>query len=387
MDVIHSRRSARVASPWRRAAVAGLCAAALVSSAAPAAAVTDAQVDSDAEVKAARDRQQAADQQLQQVLASLDEAAAAYENANRHHLLLQEESGAADGSVDGARQVLASAEAGFAERIAQAYRNPGRQIKMAEAVLLSPDVAGALHRVAMIDHVASRGAGQVNQAAKRAAYAVNLTNQHRIVTAGAAGAAQDRQRRADELSVLVQQGQDLLAQAQAQLTQTRGEARERIEEEERLAAWRAQMAQIAAGAAPPVVVDGKVCPVGAPNGFIDSWGYPRSGGRTHKGVDMFAAHGTPLYAVADGVIKRVFTNRLGGLSIDLIDSDGNRYYYAHLSAAIASGGQHVRAGDVIGAVGNTGNARGTPPHLHWQFHPGNGPPVNPYPLAVALCRA
>lgn len=120
--------------------------------------------------------------------------------------------------------------------------------------------------------------------------------------------------------------------------------------------------------------------------FIDSWGFPRSGGRTHKGVDMFAAYGMPLYAVADGTVTRVWNNRLGGLSIDLIDDRGDRYYYAHLSAAVATAGQRVRAGDVIGANGDSGNARGTPPHLHWQYHPGNGPPVNPYPLARALCR-
>ncbi|HWB70705.1 MAG TPA: M23 family metallopeptidase, partial [Egibacteraceae bacterium] len=129
-----------------------------------------------------------------------------------------------------------------------------------------------------------------------------------------------------------------------------------------------------------------VCPVGAPNGFIDSWGFPRSGGRRHQGVDIFAAYATPLYAVADGTVQRVFRSRLGGLSIDLVDGRGDRYYYAHLSAAQAVAGQRVRAGDVIGANGDSGNARGSPPHLHWQYHPGGGPPVNPYPLARALCR-
>ncbi|CAN5136972.1 hypothetical protein BH20ACT8_BH20ACT8_03370 [soil metagenome] len=141
-----------------------------------------------------------------------------------------------------------------------------------------------------------------------------------------------------------------------------------------------------AGGGPPPPVDGKVCPLGTPNGFIDSWGFPRSGGRRHQGVDMFAAHGTPIYAVADGRIARVFNNRLGGLSINLVDTAGNRYYYAHLSATHVTTGQQVRAGDHIGANGNTGNARTTPSHLHWQYHPGGGPPVNPFPLAAALCR-
>jgi murein DD-endopeptidase MepM/ murein hydrolase activator NlpD len=79
---------------------------------------------------------------------------------------------------------------------------------------------------------------------------------------------------------------------------------------------------------------------------------------------MFAAYGMPLYAVADGVINRVWNNRLGGLSVNLIDGDGHRYYYAHLDAQHARQGQRVSAGAVIGTVGNTGNARTTPPHLH-----------------------
>jgi murein DD-endopeptidase MepM/ murein hydrolase activator NlpD len=101
---------------------------------------------------------------------------------------------------------------------------------------------------------------------------------------------------------------------------------------------------------------------------------------------MFAASGTPLVAVADGTVSRVYTNRLGGLSIDFVDTRGDRYYYAHLASARAASGQRVGAGDVIGTVGQSGNARGTPPHLHWQFHPGGGEPVNPYALARALCR-
>ncbi len=102
---------------------------------------------------------------------------------------------------------------------------------------------------------------------------------------------------------------------------------------------------------------------------------------------MFAAYGTPLHAVADGSIYRVYNNPIGGLSVNLIDTAGNMYYYTHMSSAAVVTGQSVRVGVIIGAVGTSGNAAGTPPHLHWQFHPDNGPAVNPYPLAYALCRA
>ena len=101
---------------------------------------------------------------------------------------------------------------------------------------------------------------------------------------------------------------------------------------------------------------------------------------------MFATYGRPLYAVADGTV-RTSTSSLGGLSIHLVTANGDRYYYAHLSDVLVTTGQRVRGGQKIGLNGNSGNARNTPPHLHWEYHPGGGAAVNPYPLALALCRS
>lgn len=74
------------------------------------------------------------------------------------------------------------------------------------------------------------------------------------------------------------------------------------------------------------------------------------------------------------------------MSVHLEGASGDTYYYAHMSTRTVVTGQRVRTGDVIGAVGNTGNARSTPPHPHFQHHPGGGGAVNPTPLATALCR-
>jgi murein DD-endopeptidase MepM/ murein hydrolase activator NlpD len=104
------------------------------------------------------------------------------------------------------------------------------------------------------------------------------------------------------------------------------------------------------------------------------------------GVDIFASRGRPILAVADATVRRVWRNNLGGLAIDLVDDRGDRYYYAHLAAAHVSGGQRVTAGQHIADTGNSGNARSTPSHLHWQYHPGDGEAVNPFPLASTLCR-
>jgi murein DD-endopeptidase MepM/ murein hydrolase activator NlpD len=129
------------------------------------------------------------------------------------------------------------------------------------------------------------------------------------------------------------------------------------------------------------------CPVNGAVAFTDTWGAPRSGGRTHEGVDMIAARGTPLVAIEDGTIKRMGNGGLGGITIYLTGASGDQYYYAHLDAW-ASGlsvGQSVAVGEMIGTVGNTGNAQYTIPHLHFEFHPGGGSPVNPYPLVAGLC--
>ncbi len=133
-----------------------------------------------------------------------------------------------------------------------------------------------------------------------------------------------------------------------------------------------------------VYISGVTFPIAWPYSLplINSWGYPRSGGRRHEGIDLFAAAGTPLVATERGVVTRIGNGTLGGLRLWLRGESGTDWYYAHLSA-FAPGlweNQVVEVGELIGFVGNTGNAVGTPPHLHMQIHPNGGDPVNPYPL-------
>ncbi len=129
------------------------------------------------------------------------------------------------------------------------------------------------------------------------------------------------------------------------------------------------------------------CPVGNPVFFRNTWGAGRSGGRSHKGVDMMAPHGTPIYAIHAGRVTRMKTGGLGGIVLYMYGNDGNQYYYAHL-ASYAPGirpGSYVDAGDLIAYNGDTGNARGGSPHLHFEVHPGGGSAVNPYFWAAAAC--
>ena len=132
----------------------------------------------------------------------------------------------------------------------------------------------------------------------------------------------------------------------------------------------------------------RVCPVDGASSFSDTWGAPRSGGRTHKGVDMSASRGTQLVAMESGAIYRLSTSSLGGISVYLIGNSGDMYYYAHLDAWAEglAGGQKVSAGDPVGIVGTTGNSPSWAPHPHLGWKPGNRDWANPYPMVNGLCR-
>ena len=145
-----------------------------------------------------------------------------------------------------------------------------------------------------------------------------------------------------------------------------------------------------AGGVPAVLTPGFVCPMnpGAVS-FINDWGFPRSGGRTHRGNDLFAPKRQPVKAVVDGAIL-LTRGGLGGIGIWLSGNNGVDYYYAHLDG-YASGirtGIRVARGQVIAYNGNTGNAYGGASHVHFQLHPEGrtGRPVNPYPTLSRACR-
>jgi len=111
------------------------------------------------------------------------------------------------------------------------------------------------------------------------------------------------------------------------------------------------------------------------------FGVARDGGRReHHGIDIFAPRGTPVIAAGDG-IANPRDNRLGGKVVWVYDPVRNRsLYYAHLDSQIVRAGQLVRAGDTLGLVGNTGNARTTPPHLHFGIYQRGEGPVDPFPF-------
>jgi peptidoglycan LD-endopeptidase LytH len=132
---------------------------------------------------------------------------------------------------------------------------------------------------------------------------------------------------------------------------------------------------------PAIAVTGsgaiQTCPVAGPNSFVDSFGDPRSGGRSHEGIDLIAAYGTPVVAVAPGTASTA--GSIGGLGATVQHANGDWTFYAHLSRYGTLGA--VSAGTVIGYVG-PGNGVN---HLHFEYHPHGGAAVNPYSALLAVC--
>jgi murein DD-endopeptidase MepM/ murein hydrolase activator NlpD len=127
----------------------------------------------------------------------------------------------------------------------------------------------------------------------------------------------------------------------------------------------------------PVPVQGIV-----PPDLADTWGGARSGGRRHEGIDIFARRGTPVIASTHGLVVRKGPNLLGGRTVGVLGPAGWYHYYAHLDAWSTVGlGDWVEVGTVLGYVGDSGNAKGTPTHLHYGIYV-QGAARNPYPLLV-----
>ena len=122
---------------------------------------------------------------------------------------------------------------------------------------------------------------------------------------------------------------------------------------------------------------------------VDTWGAARTEGRLHEGTDIFAPAGTPVRSATQGFVYRIDSLSRGGNTVTIVGGAGRRYFYTHLSAFAPDlrEGQVVTPDTIIGYVGNSGNAAGTPPHLHFGVYEGAletcaWQAINPYPLLI-----
>ncbi|MGI8517999.1 MAG: LysM peptidoglycan-binding domain-containing protein [Acidimicrobiia bacterium] len=137
--------------------------------------------------------------------------------------------------------------------------------------------------------------------------------------------------------------------------------------------------RIRVGAALRIPTSAWVCPVEGATYFND-WGFPRSGGRSHDGNDLFASRGTEVKAPVGGIVEQL-SGSVAGFQFRLYGDDGHLYFGSHMDAPGHDG--RVTAGTVIGYVGDSGNAAGSNPHLHFEIHPNGGRTANPYPSLQA----
>ncbi|WP_336249294.1 peptidoglycan DD-metalloendopeptidase family protein [Stomatohabitans albus] len=375
-------------------------------------------VEAEPDVVAARTNVDRLSDWVKETQANLEGRTRRYEIAQGHATRLLEELHGKPDEIRAAAKRIQEAKDERAKLVRTAYKSPAT-ITKADPLSAgnATNINDSLHSGESIRRAIERADEHIRQLE----HAASLDRENFQIASTSARAAlaeiNELEASSEALNKALEQGNQNLTEARATLEATRKAARARLDAQAAAEAA-ARAAQQAAQQARTVSPDGTqvvvspipaqaqnmnagwdlwrmatingaqqvmTCPVGHPVSFIDSWGFPRSGGRTHKGVDMMAAKGTPIYAVADGHVERAYWNRLGGLSINFVDSLGHKYYYAHMDAVYVTDGQQMKVGDVMGAVGNTGNAQSTPPHLHFQFHPNHGGPVPPYELTRSLC--
>jgi murein DD-endopeptidase MepM/ murein hydrolase activator NlpD len=194
---------------------------------------------------------------------------------------------------------------------------------------------------------------------------------------------------ADRMNALFEEADFVFDEAAEEFEEVNAERQEQLRREAEARRQRELMQaalQLPAEGVPDWVTPGFICPVAGPSYFANTWGAPRSGGRSHKGVDMMGQRGTPLVAVGSGVVRKSFGS-LGGNIVWLYADHGVNYFYAHLDGYPGglTDGQWVQRGQTIGYMGDTGNPAPGAYHLHFGIYPGGFTAVNPYPTVRSAC--
>jgi murein DD-endopeptidase MepM/ murein hydrolase activator NlpD len=325
--------------------------------------------------------------------AAANEAAADYEEASAEYYALSDEITNLRAALDSVEDEAAQLRVLASDQAVEAYIGVRNDFTN---VIGGDDVLEAVRRNELLTRVNAKGVDAIDRlgavsddlVARQAELEDALTQQEDVV---------------EELSALEATLRDRLAEAQAALEDEIAEKQAReaaARAAEQAAAREAQGSGSSSGGSGSsdsgggsvgepgqILVNpgggGFVCPVQGAVAFTDSFGAPRSGGRSHQGVDMMAAFGTPVVAVVSGSISQD-VGGLAGNSIWLAGSNGTSYFYAHLQDFVG-GSRSVSAGEMIGTVGDTGNAQGGAPHLHFEIHPGGGGAVNPTPTVAQYC--
>jgi murein DD-endopeptidase MepM/ murein hydrolase activator NlpD len=313
----------------------------------------------------ARRRQRALKTELQQATAELQAAEAALAGATDQLTYDKRQLAAANRQAAGARAALAGQAAAL-------YRSGGLAIAGA---LLDQDPAAVPGRVELATVLASRHDQLIHDAQ---------------VAGDAYQAVMGRVTRGYERAKAIHdQARSAVRRLEAGLEEAQAVEARLVRLEQRRQQAAKQAAKVTPAPAPPSGGGGggggTACILERPYSYVDSWGAPRSGGRSHQGTDVMAPHGARVFAFVNGVVSRESSSSNGGIQLYLQGDNGTEYFYAHLSGYAVSEGTRVRAGQLIAYNGQTGNAAATAPHVHFEVHPGGGGAVNPYPILKPVC--
>ena len=318
--------------------------------------------------QSAADEVDAAQARYNQVRREAFAATARYEEANSALIGTREEITATQRALDGARKRISGLQDRLDDRARAAYQLGSTSTW--DVLLEAQDLSEFSDRLVYLDRIAQDDAdlatrvGVISEELRR--LETNLSRLEEEQEAVAEKAQREQQIVQDRLA----EAQEILEEAEFELKQEQAAA---LMAAGASAATPGQI-QTVAGAAL------QACPAPGTS-FGDSFGAPRSGGRSHAGVDMMGPYGGPIYAALPGSVS-FSSSSLGGNQAYVHSAGGTYTFYAHLQGYNGSS-RSVSAGELIGFIGDTGNATGTP-HLHFEYHP-NGSLVNPTPFVSAVC--
>ena len=348
--------------PLKRALVA-FAALAIAVVAVPASADTSSQLDT-------------AKQEAATAQAELDSVAASWQAAEARLAVAQDAAASARARIAELEGRLGAVQVRLNERAAALYMAGGDPTVM--ALITSGSVEDVADRLQFADAVAQGDADLATQVSVQ---------------------AQELQWERERLAAAISDGQTAVAQLQSQSDAIRSKM---ADLQARVATLQDQLAAEQAAAAtpppgdptggtdggnpPPITGSGWLltCPVNGPTSFTDSFGDPRPGGRSHEGIDLIAAFGTPVVAVHSGTVHRTSSSTGGYGTVIFHDGTADWTFYTHFSSYAGPGeGGHVSAGETIGLVGSTGDTSVN--HLHFEYHPGGGAAVDPYSALLGVC--
>ena len=278
------------------------------------------------------------------------------------------------------RKDLDKMQAQLAQHLVDLYKTGGGDSKTGvflEILFQEKDLVGVLDRIEMLGKVSTQDQDFYSQITQHLA---SVDQRQADLSAKKA-----------EQATLVGQIKSSQGDLENRLTEVSAEYKQlkqrvaTLEEQARLAA-EAEKARINAlaarttGQSQSQPVKGFVFPIDGAHSFRDDWGDYRSAGGSHQGIDVYASRGTDLVAVVTGTVVITPYDVISGIKVWIYGDNGTHYFYCHLDGIADGiyGGVRVRAGQLVGYVGNTGNAAGGPCHLHFEMHPGGGSAVNPY---------